>query len=756
MKKHLLLGSALLAVASAFPQAASNKKRLTPIENISVIMSQRFASSTRVETSDQTSVSGQVINQVEAPATAMRTSNTSSIAVNWNSFTGSMNMFGVLLPESKPLQYDDELNAVTFVHRKSATYVPSPVPTSVGAATGVLCAMVSQNWGGSWDSTMIYNDNNNWARYPQGGILKAANGSSPSNTNIANSYIVATAPITQANTALGWIGNIITTKALGPGTYNNIQAAASQTFIPNLAPFSGPSGSAWGTNIKVDFLREGFTSTDDGKIRALGPIYNGDINATPAPRYRGARIVTGSFNSGSMVFSSDSLFPPVRNNSLDGSALLAFPNGMAWSEDGLTGYVYFVGAHSAAVGSTVGANVGYQPIIARTLNAGVTWTWHSIDFNQPSFKAPVLDRLASTAGDTSLTVPFTNFWEGVSCVVDSAKNLHLVSLMVHSPIGDSPDSVGYTQKYINYDTERYYYAHEPGNRPYLYDFTGGANGTFSVTLIDSLSSEGPSGTLNGDGYPNNPWLADAVAPNGKIEIDARIQVSRTINGRYIVYSWAETDTTNTPTSDGGFTKWNYFPNIKARMMDVKTGSVSATEVNVSRLPDANGQTRMSKTSYNHYIAQKCSEDLAAATVNSVVIRVPHTITFNSSLNPLTPAIHRYASVPLEFKRLSVTTVTTTPSDTTGISNNNLSSVANSYIYPNPASNSAFLEIELQNSSSIKITIVNITGQAVKTFERKAEAGNNTIVIDLNGLSKGIYLVNINAENSTGTKKLVIE
>lgn len=741
MKKQLLFGLALVTVVNAFPQSPPNKKqRYQPVENIALMTAKRFASLNRVETSEQSPVSGQVIPQQEQPATGLKTSNTSSVgAVNWNNFTGSMNMYGVLTTESKPLQFDDELNAVTFVHRKSATYVASPVPTSVGATTGVLCAMVSQNWGSTWDSTMIYNDNNNWARYPQGGILKAMNGASPSNTNIANSYIVATAPITSANTAVTWIGNIVTTKALGAANYNNVQSASSQTFISNTPPYTGFQGAS----MKVDFLNEGFTSTDDGKIRAIGSIEDAGTGSA----LRGARIVTGSFISGTLLFTSDSLIPPVRFNSVDSSRLLAYPNGMAWSEDGQTGYVYFIGAHTSNVGAGIsGANIGCQPIIAKTINGGGLWTWEAIDFNQNSFKAPVLDHLQPTAANPNLTVPFFNFWEGISCVVDTARNLHLVSMVVHSPAANDPDSVLYTQKYINYDGENYYYAHAPGNRPYLYDFHGGYSGGYSVTLIDSLATEGPGDASTDDGYGPNPWAPDPASNNSKIKISSRIQASRTIGGRYVIYSWAETDTTNT-TNGNGFTKWNLFPNVKARLFDTKTNCLSATEINVSKLPDANGQTKMAKTSYNHYISQKCAEDLVSSSSVNVVIKVPHTISFNSALNPATPATHRYASVPLEFSR---------PCIFDGIATNNLTSVTSSYVYPNPASNSAILAIDLKNNSNVKISLVNLVGQTLKTTETKGNVGANNISIDLSGLSKGIYLLNINAENATGTKKLIVE
>ncbi|MES2678821.1 MAG: T9SS type A sorting domain-containing protein [Bacteroidota bacterium] len=739
MKKHLLLGSAMLAAISAYPQSTPEKRQHAPVENISAFMSKRLASLSRIDHSEaQMPVSSEVIPQVSAPEANLRTNNVGP--VNWHKFTGSMNMYGVLLSESKPLQYDDELNAVTFVHRKSNTYVPSPLPSSAGANSGVLVAMVSQNWGAHWDSTMIYNDNNNWARYPQGGILKGGLPASPFNTDIANAFIVATAPITPA--AGDWTGNVFVSKSLGAGTYNNIQSQSSQTFVANSPPYT-----AWnGMSAKMQFVRQDFQSTDDGKVRALGSI----TDAGPTSSFRGARMVTGSFVSGSIAWVTDSIIPPVRPNISGGGRMLAYPTGMAWSEDGQTGYVWFIGAHTGVVGDTTGANIGYQPIIARSIDAGTSWTWQSIDFNHPSFKAPVLDHIESTAANPNLTVPYFNFWEGISGVVDSLRNLHLVSMVVRSPAANDPDSVNYYQKYINYDGETYFYPHEPGARPYLYDFHGGSPNTpaYSVTLIDSLGTEGPSDETTGDGYAANPWMPTVAEDNLKIPIDCRIQASRTANGRYIIYSWAETDTVYT-TNNIGYMKWNVFPNVKARMCDIKTHLLSPTEINVSKLIDASGGRKMANKSYNHYISQKCAVDVQLSSYSNVVIKVPHTISFNTSLDPVMPATHWYASVPLEFQNYLIF-------DSLAVQSHQLNSVSNSFIYPNPATNNALLAIELNRATTIKISIVNVLGQVVKNLDAKSPTGANTIGIDLNGLSKGIYLVNIDANGASATKKLIVE
>ena len=84
------------------------------------------------------------------------------------------------------------------------------------------------------------------------------------------------------------------------------------------------------------------------------------------------------------------------------------------------------------------------------------------------------------------------------------------------------------------------------------------------------------------------------------------------------------------------------------------------------------------------------------------------------------------------------------------------SASNSFIYPNPASNNAVLAIDLKDNSTVDVNVMNALGQMVKTTKATAQTGANKINIDLNGLSTGIYMVNIKVDNATSTKKLIVE
>src|SRR5690625_2405847 len=72
------------------------------------------------------------------------------------------------------------------------------------------------------------------------------------------------------------------------------------------------------------------------------------------------------------------------------------------------------------------------------------------------------------------------------------------------------------------------------------------------------------------------------------------------------------------------------------------------------------------------------------------------------------------------------------------------------LYPNPADNKIF--IELETSESVEIEIFDLNGRKVK--EGKTTAFSNEI--DISDLNSGVYFVKINSEGKTKTKKLIVK
>ena len=123
MKKHLLLGIALMAAVSAFPQNGRIKAQPSKID-----ISKDMAIRREKMNSPEKASSGQTPIMLTRPiknvgaARSSATSAASTFSINWTPISGSMNIYGVLEETSKSIQYNDELNSVSFIHRKSATY----------------------------------------------------------------------------------------------------------------------------------------------------------------------------------------------------------------------------------------------------------------------------------------------------------------------------------------------------------------------------------------------------------------------------------------------------------------------------------------------------------------------------------------------------------------------------------------------------------------------------------------------------------
>ncbi len=211
--------------------------------------------------------------------------NKTSSTIPSNIFTGSMNVFGYLVSQSRPLQYKKGINAISFIARKNGTYTASSNSNS-----GTIVGLWSTNLGGSWDETCIWANGTNLARYPNGGIYNPSG-----NTNIINAYLVGSGPIITT----AWAGNWYASKQItSPGnTTPGIDQQAHLDASPTIK--------------KHAMARYAFTTIEGGVTRSMATVVN-DITSTNAgPNgygLRGAAMVKGVFSAGVFVWSVDSFF----------------------------------------------------------------------------------------------------------------------------------------------------------------------------------------------------------------------------------------------------------------------------------------------------------------------------------------------------------------------------------------------------------------------------------------------------------------
>lgn len=88
--------------------------------------------------------------------------------------------------------------------------------------------------------------------------------------------------------------------------------------------------------------------------------------------------------------------------------------------------------------------------------------------------------------------------------------------------------------------------------------------------------------------------------------------------------------------------------------------------------------------------------------------------------------------------------------------NNVSSISNFNIYPNPANETMQINVELALNSDIEIGIHDITGKLiVQVAEEKNVAGNFTKQVNVSSMSEGIYLVKLTANGDTKMNMVTI-
>ncbi|HQQ94701.1 MAG TPA: T9SS type A sorting domain-containing protein [Bacteroidia bacterium] len=704
MKRQLFLTAALCTSICAFPQSGKMKPESSGKENTRPLM--------KLQMNEPAATAASQNGQSGANNQTTQSAKTSTFN-NWVNFSTSPNIYGVLISYCNPLGYNNELNAVSFVHRKPTSYVASPAPAAT-AASGLMIASISSNWGNNWDSTLIWNDDNNWGRYPGGGIYNP-----PGNSTLSAAYIVGHGPTTAA--AGGWPGNFYASKQLNAFTNVASTTPGAQQWkdITNPDPNIG----------RHDFAAYAFNASDDGKVRCLAGITDDAAGQDTA-----VMMITGTFNSGVFAYSGTVFNPPATFQS-DGSDNWVSRPAMAWNDLGTVGYVAVMGSRIGASG----CNVGLQPMVWKTTNSGASWALlPGIDFNSASYTA--LKHNLTSVTTSTLEVPNFLWLEGFDMSVDANNKLHLFSV----PVGhysDHVDSLFYTAQF---GSEGYRWLHIPGLRPYLYDFMTDGTAGWSYITVDSMSTEGPAGLSTGNGFNVNPWDLNG---SDKPRLDARLQTSRTPDGKFIFYSWTESDTNFTSSA----VKWNVLPNIKVRAYSVDNNTVFPQEINISS-PTTGANPNVASRAFFHYmssISSNASTLTAPGTSTAVAAKLPFTVTNSQGYTQLISNTHWFDAAELTFYLGA-------PPAWVSISENAMEAAETSMLYPNPATNSTQLALSIKEETRIGIAVYNLMGQMVKAFVADGQKGENQINIDLNGLERGVYMVKVNVGNASSTKKLIVE
>lgn len=417
-------------------------------------------------------------------------------AAPYKRIAGSTNAFGVIVSESRCLQYNAAINTVGLVYRQNIntwTGIPS-------GNSGTVSYAWSSNNGSSWDSTVVLASGTQFHRYPCASIYNPMGNTTPS-----NAYAVASGPW---HPGANWQGVYFGSKKLtAPGT-NTVN---TNLYVDNLALTASQR--------KQDFSRVDPQTTADGVVHIVGQIY-GDANGTTAAtqKWRGAMINKGVFNAGSFTWTLDSLKPTFKLDNAGAKSGYTGTANMAWNEAGTIGYVVFYGVDANAAAGT--SQNSFQPYVYKTTNSGTSWSRFAPLFDFKSIS--VISNRLFGVHNTALAKPFIAPSEGGAATVDATGNLHLFCAL-SSAASDNLDSLGYTLS-PNYN--------QVWN--YLMDFKTTSTG-WNAMIVDSLNNAGPTAAQSNWGGATN------------VAYDARCQISRTTDGNNIIYSWADSDSASVTT-----------------------------------------------------------------------------------------------------------------------------------------------------------------------------------------------------------------
>lgn len=292
-----------------------------------------------------------------------------------------------------------------------------------------------------------------------------------------------------------------------------------------------------------------------------------------------------------------------------------------------------------------------------------------------------------------------------------------------------------------------YQMYWPGNGdPYFTDEGDVRRGVYSVSSIPETRLDGGNGFNTGSLTQGDLNSAYAVAAKASIDafytineaaqtVDVSVTVTPTVNtppGVRLYVAIFEYETNNNVESNGE----TAFYHVMKKMLPDASGTVLS--------PMTIGQTYEYTDSYtfngNYFLPADATDPIDHAIENSV-----------EQFSDLGVAVWMQQLSTREVYQAGYAQLSSAGLEETD------SPVASAKIYPNPASNSAKIAVQLAESQDVLLEVVDMTGKVVRSNELgTVEAGRSVHNFDVDGLENGIYTVRLITEGSMYSKRLAIQ
>ena len=78
------------------------------------------------------------------------------------------------------------------------------------------------------------------------------------------------------------------------------------------------------------------------------------------------------------------------------------------------------------------------------------------------------------------------------------------------------------------------------------------------------------------------------------------------------------------------------------------------------------------------------------------------------------------------------------------------------LFPNPADEALNVRFEAAHDGLVKLNVVDLTGKLIKTINVQATAGANLVIVDATDMASGMYMMQVNANNTQKTMQFVVK